>query len=126
MEETKDNLKPIILVAEDTESNFLLASAILRENYRLEWAHNGIEAIDMYQKFHPAAILMDIHMPDMDGLVATTKIREIDKKIPIIAVTAYAFDSDKRNALAAGCNSFITKPISIVELKDKLKEALSE
>lgn len=65
-------------------------------------------------------------MPDMDGLAATTKIRELDKKIPIIAVTAYAFDSDRRNAMAAGCDSFISKPISIVELKSKLKEAIGK
>jgi CheY-like chemotaxis protein len=90
----------------------------------LEWAHNGIEAVDLYQKLHPDVILMDIHMPDMDGLLATKKIRELDKKVPIIAVTAYAFDADRRNAIAAGCNSFITKPISIIDLKDKLKEAI--
>ena len=126
MEEEDKSVKPIILVAEDTESNFLLASAILRENYQLEWAQNGIEAIEMYQKFHPAAILMDIHMPDMDGLAATTKIRELDKKIPIIAVTAYTFDSDRRNAMAVGCDSFISKPISIIELKSKLKEAIGK
>jgi CheY-like chemotaxis protein len=124
MEDGKNITKPIILVAEDTESNYLLVSAILRDDYQLEWAHNGIEAIDLYQKLHPAVILMDIHMPDMDGLLATKKIREIDKKVPIIAVTAYAFDADRRNAIAAGCNSFITKPISIIDLKDKLKEAI--
>ena len=124
MEDGKNNTKPIILVAEDTESNYLLVSAILRDDYQLEWAHNGIEAVDLYQKLHPDVILMDIHMPDMDGLLATKKIRELDKKVPIIAVTAYAFDADRRNAIAAGCNSFITKPISIIDLKDKLKEAI--
>jgi CheY-like chemotaxis protein len=124
MEDGKNNTNPIILVAEDTESNYLLVSAILRDDYQLEWAHNGIEAVDLYQKLHPDVILMDIHMPDMDGLLATKKIRELDKKVPIIAVTAYAFDADRRNAIAAGCNSFITKPISIIDLKDKLKEAI--
>lgn len=126
MEEGKDYTNPIVLVAEDIESNYLLISAILRENYQIEWAHNGIEAIDLYEKIHLDVILMDIHMPEMDGLTATTKIREKDKKTPIIAVTAYAFDADRKNALAAGCNTFITKPISISDLENKIKGVLAK
>ena len=67
------------------------------------------------------AILMDMKMPVMGGVEATRRIREFDKDVLIIAVTANAFDSDRTEALAAGCNAFVTKPVKKRELEDLLK-----
>ena len=105
--------KKVILVAEDDEVSFLLLENILPpENYTLLWAKNGKEAVDLFKKTKGIDfILMDIKMPVMDGLEATRQIRKLDGKIPIIAQTAYAMDSDREKAIEAGCTDFITKPI---------------
>ncbi|MEB3375033.1 response regulator [Bacteroides sp. CR5/BHMF/2] len=106
-----------ILIVEDNSSNYLLIASILRKNYELQHAENGQEGIEMYQSWKPDIILMDIKMPVMDGLTATTLIRKQDKEIPIIITTAFAFEQDKVNALQAGCNDFLPKPINSVHLK---------
>ena len=110
-----------ILVAEDTDSNFLLLSIILRKEYNVVRAVNGEEAIKMYKEENPDMILMDIKMPIMDGLTATMEIRKIDKNIPIIALTANAYDSDREKAYEAGCNNYMAKPI----MTNKLREMVS-
>lgn len=117
--------KPVILIAEDTESNYLLVSTILRKEYEVLWAHNGVEAVDMCKESNPNLILMDIRMPMMNGLEATKAIREFNKQIPIIAVTAFAFEKDRLEALNAGCTDYITKPILAPNLKDKVSKALN-
>ena len=71
----EDIEKPTILVAEDTESNYLLVSYLLRNDYRLVWAHDGVEALELYEKEHPQLILMDIRMPRLGGLATTEQIR---------------------------------------------------
>lgn len=105
-----------ILIAEDNDSNYLLVSTILKGKYELLRAVNGAEAIEKAHTFEPDIILMDWKMPVMNGLDATIGIRAFAPDLPIIAITAYAFDTDKQQALAAGCNEFITKPINIKEL----------
>ena len=104
-----------ILVAEDNDSNFRLIGNLLRNN-RLARAITGDEAVELARTRAFDLILMDIRMPVMDGLQATALIREFDPEIPIIALTANAFDSDKDNALTAGCSYFMTKPIKKREL----------
>ncbi|MEG1916274.1 MAG: response regulator [Muribaculaceae bacterium] len=104
-----------ILVAEDNDSNFMLLKAILK-GYEVSHALNGDEAVTMALENEYDVILMDIKMPIMNGIEATQKIREFNRTIPIIAVTANAFDTDRINALNAGCNSFITKPVKKDEL----------
>lgn len=121
----KNIIKPVILVAEDTESNFILTSTILKQDYTILWARNGVEAVDLFQANHPALILMDIRMPEMNGLEATRHIRRIDPDIPIIALTAFAFDSDIHKALDAGCNAYLSKPIQAATLKGKIRELLT-
>lgn len=115
---------PLILVAEDTDSNFLLISTILKKEYKILRACNGAEAIEKYKNNAPALILMDIKMPVMNGLEATREIRKIDRKIPVIALTAFAFDTDKHNSIEAGCNEYLTKPVSPHVLRDTLKKYL--
>ena len=110
-----------ILVAEDTDSNFLLLSIILRKEYEVIRAVNGEEAISKFKEVNPDMILMDIKMPIMDGLTASMEIRKIDTNIPIIALTANAYDSDKEKAYEAGCNNYMAKPI----MTNKLREMIS-
>ena len=91
----------------------------------LLFASNGQECCDIYKQ-HPDIdlILMDIKMPIMDGLEATSKIRNENPDIPIIAMTAYSLLKDKDKALTAGCNDIITKPINKSLLIKKLKSFL--
>ena len=110
-----------ILVAEDNESNFLLVFTVLKKDYSIIRAHNGVEAIDKFKSECPDIILMDIKMPEMDGLTATRKIREYDTRIPIIALSAFAFETDKQEAISAGCNDYITKPVDFNLLRATLK-----
>ena len=121
-----DNRPKKILVAEDTDSNFLLVSIILRKEYTVLRAYNGIEAIDVYKKEQPDLILMDIKMPVMDGIEALKEIRRHTTQLPVIMQTAYAFDTDRRIAEEAGCNGFITKPVMPRELKMYLDMSLKK
>lgn len=108
-----------ILVAEDNDSNFLLIKTILKEN-NLTRAITGLEAVEKAKIQTFDIILMDMRMPVMDGLEATTLIRKFDTTTPIVALTANAFDSDKDKAFAVGCNYFMTKPIKREELLELL------
>ncbi|MBR4191836.1 MAG: response regulator [Prevotella sp.] len=101
-----------ILVAEDNDSNFILMTYILKKFYQFERAKNGQEAVDMVERGEYDLVLMDIKMPIMDGLEATKKIKETHPSLPIIALTANAFDSDRQMAFDAGCDEFLSKPIS--------------
>jgi len=113
-----------ILIAEDTESNFILINAILGRLYRLKHAKDGMEAVTMFEEVHPDLILMDMKMPNLDGIDATRIIRELAPDIPIIALTAYAYEHDKQAALEAGCNDFLTKPFTQEVLKETIKKWL--
>jgi len=111
-------IKKSILVAEDHDSNYQLIDIVLGKEYRVYRAFDGNEAVSIAESDPPDLILMDIKMPGMDGLTATRILRDKGLTIPIVALTAYAFDSDREKALDAGCNNFITKPV----LPDTLKK----
>ena len=93
----ESNMKTI-LVAEDEESNYELVRIVLQRRYRLLRAHNGIEAVTMNEDEHPDLILMDIRMPEMDGLDATRIIKEVNQNTPVIALSAYAFEENIKEA----------------------------
>lgn len=118
--------KPLILIAEDVESNYKLLEIILRKEYELLWAKNGKEAVEYALEKRPDAVLMDIKMPVMDGIEALKEIRKFSTTLPVIMQTAYAFDSDRRIAEEAGCNGFITKPVMPRELKMYLDKSLNK
>ena len=101
-----------ILVAEDNESNFILMTYILKRSYGFVRAKNGQEAIDMVEKGGIDLVLMDIKMPVKDGLEATKEIKAAHPDLPIVALTANAFDSDRQLAFEAGCDDFLSKPVS--------------
>lgn len=108
---TEEGYKPLILAAEDVDSNYILLKATIGKRYRIERAKDGIEAVRMNEELHPDLILMDMKMPNLGGLDATRIIHEVSN-VPIIALTAFAFDSDREAALKAGCVDFITKPFT--------------
>lgn len=111
-----DMNKKTILVAEDEDSNYELVKIVLHKRYRLIRAHNGIEAVTLNEEEHPDLILMDIRMPEMNGLDATRIIKEVDTDTPIIALSAYAFEENIREAKAAGCDEFMAKPFKVENL----------
>ena len=114
----------VILVAEDNQSNYDLIEAMIGKTYKLVHALDGMEAIQYYEKYSPDLILMDIKMPNLDGLDATRIIREVSPEIPVIAVSAYAYEKDKAAAIESGCNEFLIKPISPDLLKDTINKYL--
>lgn len=125
---THGNLQdaPLILVAEDEDNNYELVKVVLSKRYRLLRAHNGIEAVTFCEDEHPDLILMDIRMPEMDGLDDTRIIKEVNPDVPIIALSAYAFEENIREAQAAGCNGFLSKPFRVEDLLDKIHNYLTE
>ena len=121
---TMTNLKnaPLILVAEDEDSNFELVRIVLSKRYRLLRAVNGIEAVTLCEDEQPNLVLMDIRMPGMNGLDATRIIKEVNHDIPVIALSAYAFDENIREAKAAGCDEFMAKPFRVEDLLDPVEK----
>jgi PAS domain S-box-containing protein len=114
-----------ILLAEDDPINMKLARTVLlrfSKDFILIEANNGVEAYQLYLKYKPDLIFMDIVMPEVDGYKATKQIRQHDKHIPIVAMTAKALKEDKEKCLSAGMNDYITKPISLVQLKETLEK----
>nr|WP_262914855.1 response regulator [Alistipes onderdonkii] len=85
---------------------------MFRKEFDIVRAVNGEEAVRICREMNPAAILMDIKMPVMDGFEATRQIRRFDPAVPIVAVTAFAYDRDRQKALAAGANEYVAKPLS--------------
>jgi Signal transduction histidine kinase len=127
--ESEKQQKPItgrrtILVAEDDDANFLLIRAILSNSpVDLLHAEDGIQAIELSMQ-HPeiSVVLMDVRMPDIDGLEATKKIKSFRPRLPVIVVTAYSDMEDRKMAFDAGCDDFLTKPINKNILINKLEE----
>lgn len=115
---------PLVLVAEDNESNYLLCESILEDDYELLHALNGREAVDMALEHKPDVILMDLMMPEVDGYQAARQIREKLPDVPVIAVTAYAFSTDREKVLNSGFNAYISKPFDIELLEKTVRDAL--
>lgn len=113
-----------ILIAEDIQSNYQLVATILKEDYDLLRAVNGQEAVEMVRNQNIDLLLMDMKMPLLDGLKATAEIRKFNVDLPIIALTAHAFDSDRIAAIKAGCNEYLVKPIDRIKLMAVLKKIL--
>lgn len=118
--------KITILVAEDHDSNYRLIESILKKEYNLVHAWNGEEAVALFKKHDPQLILMDINMPIMDGYEATKEIRKFSTKVPIIAVTAFAYASDEQKVMENGFDAYMTKPINANQLKRQVTSVLSK
>ena len=131
-EEDADFKDRHILLVEDNELNREIAQEILREyGFRVDTAENGAVAVEKVSTAAPGSydlVLMDVQMPVMDGYTATRQIRALEDPalagIPILAMTANAFDEDRRNAMESGMNGFLSKPIVIGDLVQELHKIL--
>ena len=125
----RPNSLPVILIAEDDEANFYYINALLKHDYPSIVIH-AVNGIDAVQKFieNPDIdiVLMDLKMPVLNGYEATSRIKSINKDIPVIAITAYAMTGDDIKAYTAGCNCYISKPVNKSILIDKIKEFLKK
>jgi len=118
-------MKPTILCIEDHPDNMMLIRRIFRpDSYNLIAAGNGVEGLAIVESQELDLILLDINLPDIDGYEIARRIRSSSKakltQIPIIAVTANAMKGDAQKAIAAGCTLYMSKPINIVELSEKV------
>ena len=120
--------RPLLLLAEnDKKTILLLVDFLTRQGYRINVAKNGLEALEKAKQAPPDLVLMDIQMPEMDGLTAIGHMRADPKlaTVPIIAVTARAMASDRERCLEAGASDYISKPISLAQLIKVLKMQLA-
>ena len=117
-----------VLLVEDTEDNRQMMRRLLElSGYKVVEAINGKEAIEAASRLHPRIILMDLSLPFVDGLAATRRIRALPglNKVPIVAVSAHDTADFHSEALAAGCDAYITKPIDYSELEELIARLLS-
>ncbi|MEI4195745.1 response regulator [Roseovarius sp. E0-M6] len=120
-----------VLAAEDNRTNRLVLSKMLKAlDIELQFAENGLEAVEKYQKFDPDIVFMDISMPEMDGKEATRAIRKIEqgtgRHVPIVAMTAHAMTGDDEEILAAGLDHYLTKPLRKAALAERIADAQPE
>ena len=117
-----------VLLVEDTEDNRLMMKRLLEmSGYRVVEAINGIEAVEVANQIRPQIILMDLSLPFIDGLAATRRIRSLPgmSKVPIVAVSAHDSADFHHDALQAGCDAYITKPIDYPQLEDTINRLLA-
>lgn len=120
-------LPPLILLAEDNETNILtLTSYLEAKGYRLRVVNNGQDAVAVALAENPDLVLMDIQMPVMDGLTAIQKIRQTRPlaTLPIIALTALAMEGDRERCFQAGANDYLSKPVKLRELLELIQSLL--
>ena len=118
-----------VLLVEDTEDNrFMMRRLLEMSGYGVIEATNGEEAVRLAESGRPALILMDLSLPVIDGLAATRAIRKLDgfKETPIVAVSAHDTSDFQSEALAAGCNSYSTKPIDFSHLETLIARLLGK
>ncbi|HSG43665.1 MAG TPA: response regulator [Anaerolineales bacterium] len=119
--------KARILIVEDNMDNYQLVRFVLeREGYDVFLAVNGRDGVDAARAQKPDLILMDLGMPEMDGWIATEKLKSDDmtRSIPLYALTAHTLPHDRRRALKAGCDGFVPKPIHMKNFVDVIEQAL--
>ncbi len=118
-----------ILLVEDNETNCdMLLRRLQRLGYEVAGASNGVSGIAAAQSHAPDVILMDLSLPEMDGWEAARRLKAnaLTREIPIIALTAYASESDRTKALEAGCDDYETKPLDLEQLLKKIRTLTKE
>ncbi len=122
-------MKEKILIVEDNPQNMTLIQIILRDkSYTLLKAIDGEEALDVAVREQPDLIIMDIQLPKLSGLEVTRRLRQLPafRRVPIVALTAYAMKGDKERFIAAGCDAYLSKPISTRELPKMIARMLQQ
>lgn len=116
----------ILLVDDHNDIRDLMARQLRKHGYTVSTACNGIEAVLATAQTAPSLILMDVNMPELDGIEATVQIRaaDRDKRIPVIMLTAYALPGDEARAKAAGCDRFHAKPVDFEKLFSQINELI--
>jgi two-component system cell cycle response regulator DivK len=120
-------VKKTVMIVEDFEDNrFMMKRLLEMSGYAVLEAVNGEEAVDLAVKEQPSLILMDLSLPLLDGLAATRRIRAYSgmRDVPIVAVSAHDTSDFHAEALAAGCNDYVTKPIDFDQLEELLRKLI--
>ena len=118
-----------VLLVEDTEDNRQMMGRLLEmSGFRVVEATNGREAVEVAARENPRIILMDLSLPFIDGLAATRRIRDLPglNKVPIVAVSAHDTADFHHEALAAGCDAYLTKPIDFSELEEVMRRMIAK
>ena len=126
VQQTVEKSKLKILIAEDNPSNYMLFESILKKDYHLIHAWDGMEAVRLFREHEPHLVLMDINMPELNGYEAVQEIRKISSSVPVIAITAYAYASDEAKIMASGFDGFTPKPINANLLRSKIINLLEK
>ena len=118
----------ILLVDDHDDIRDMMTRQLQKHGYAVVTASNGLEAVIATAQTLPALILMDINMPELDGIEATMQIRaaNVENRIPVIALTAYALPGDEIRAKAAGCDAFHAKPVDFERLLEQISALLGE
>jgi two-component system cell cycle response regulator DivK len=127
MDSQNGSAPPVVMVVEDFEDNrFMMRRLLEMSGYRVLEAINGEEAVTLAHRERPQLILMDLSLPQLDGLAATRRIRQHAdlRDVPIVAVSAHDTADFHADALAAGCNDYVTKPIDFDQLEVLLNRLL--
>ena len=119
LKDSRDTRGTILVVDDFDDTRLLLRTWLQKKGFRVVEAENGNRAIAAAESIHPDLIIMDVEMPELDGLAATRKIRELKgfATVPILAVSAYGVDQYRDHALAAGCNEYVSTPFEPEELE---------
>jgi len=125
MTKSNDGQRTILVVDDFDDTRLLLRTWLQKKGYRVVEAENGFQAVAEAESLQPDLIIMDVEMPELDGLSATRKIRALEnsKDVPIVVVSAYSADQFRDDALAAGCNAYVSTPFEPDKL-EKLIESL--
>ncbi len=118
----------ILVVDDDDQNRKLFRLALGRSSLHVIEAPNGTKGIELARTHRPNLILMDVRLPDIDGIEATRRIKSdpVTKDIPVIAVTAYAMKEDIERAFQAGCTGYLTKPVDLNDLRREVSRRLSD
>ncbi len=116
----------ILIVDDFDDTRLLLRTWLQRKGFRVVEASDGNEAVAAAERLHPDLIIMDVEMPELDGLAATRRIRQLPnfENVPILAVSAYGADQYRDHALAAGCNEYVSTPFEPDELEQLIRALL--
>lgn len=117
----------VLLVEDDPTNRTMIARRLRRHDFTVRETGTAEEALEEIRSDHPDVVLMDLSLPEMDGYEATRELKEHEAtaSIPVLVVTANAMERDREQAFEAGCDEFVTKPVDIEELTEKIEAEVS-